>query len=146
MRIKPIPLLLIIVVASFTITGVFRYFIIPGVIRHMDNDNNWPTPEEQLINWYTSMVDYINERYEDDTFEFIRRDTWSSHRIFVSSEKFPDERIMVSHVTGDGADYFNDDYLYYKFREQATAKIEEILADSLEHEFKLFYDNLSLGS
>jgi hypothetical protein len=112
----------------------------------MDNDNNWPTPEEQLINWYTPMVEYINERYEDDTFEFIRRDTWSNDSIFVSSEKFPDEQIMVSHVTADGRDYFNDDYLYYKFREQATDKIEEILKDALDHEFKLFYSRLSPGN
>jgi hypothetical protein len=133
MRIKPIASLLIILALSFIITGVIRY---------MDNinDDKWPTPEEQLINWYTPMVDYINERYEDDTFEFIRRDTWSNDSIFVSSEKFPDEQIRIAHVTSDGRNYFNDNYLSFKYRERTTATIAEILDEVIEHDFKLFYE------
>jgi hypothetical protein len=87
------------------------------------------------------MVEYINERYEDDTFTFYQRYNWDNHSILVTSEKFPNEYIRIAHITSDGRDYFNDNYLYFKFREQATVAITEMLEEVLGHEFKLFYDN-----
>jgi hypothetical protein len=91
------------------------------------------------------MMEYINGRY-DDTFTFIERknftnSTATSRQILVRSERFPDEYITVRIGTRDGVEFLSDDYLYFVYREQTTAFLEELLADVFEHDFKLFYED-----
>jgi hypothetical protein len=57
----------------------------------------------------------------------------------VRSERFPDEYITVRIVLRDEDDFFDDDYLYFVYREQTTAFLEELLAEVFEHDFIFFY-------
>jgi hypothetical protein len=46
---------------------------------------------------------------------------------------------LVGYSRENGKEVFADNYLFFKFREQTRTLINEILADVLGHDFKLFY-------
>lgn len=76
------------------------------------------------------MINYINEKYQDDTFEFVSMS--GGHigsnvtKILVSSEKFPESEIRVICTSVDGVDTFTDTYLNIKFEEETREYIEDI--------------------
>ena len=88
------------------------------------------------------MMEYINSRY-DESFEFYGRKSgiYSSvqFNILVTSAKYPGELINVLYAVEDGVEIFNDNYLYFVYREQTEALLGSILTDAFSHDFKLFY-------
>ena len=74
------------------------------------------------------IIDYMNNKYEDDKFHYAS--SAGSSSVLMSSDKFPDARILVLYSRDNGADSFADNYLYYKYEEQFTQLIEEILREA----------------
>ena len=90
------------------------------------------------------MIEYINGRYED-TFAYYQHANGnygnSQRAILVTSEKYPDAYVTVVYGTVNGVEFINDNYLYFKYREQATIALQEVLENAFDHDFKLFYGN-----
>jgi hypothetical protein len=90
------------------------------------------------------MMEYINGRYDDgftyDGPQPNTTNTATTRRILVVTERFPDEYITVFYnKSDDGEEVFNDNYLYFVYREQTIEFLKGLLGDILGHDFKLFY-------
>ena len=84
------------------------------------------------------MVDYLNDKYTDDHFEFIDYSggkPWSNESVTIlcSSEKFPDKTIKIRYVTKDNKYYDND--LGVKYAGQLDEYVDE-LAKELFPDYK----------
>jgi hypothetical protein len=119
--------------------------VLMGVASCMGNmiSNNSEASRRVKMPLKDRMMEYINGRGYDDTFYFREDNIYGSmdREIFVKSDKFPADYdyITVGYSREDGKEVFADDYLFFKFREQTRALLNEILADVLGHDFKLFY-------
>ena len=77
------------------------------------------------------MVSYINEKYSDDSFEFMQMS--GGHlgsnvaKIIVKSDKFPDKEIRVICSEVDGVEIFTDTYLNIKFEKETYNYIKNAL-------------------
>ena len=95
------------------------------------------------------MIQYINEKYTDDAFEFVSMS--GGHigsnvtKILVSSEQFPKAEIRVICTTVDGTDTFKDTYLNIKFEEQTRNYIANLFRNQFGENCHIKYipDDLS---
>ena len=103
----------------------------------ISNSSNYGSPT------LNRMMNYINDKYPEDNFTFNRSisgDLGSSDRnIYVKSEKFPNYNISLLLTKVDGVEVINDNYLYFKFKEQTQQLIKEILSEILGVDYKFFY-------
>lgn len=79
-----------------------------------------------------AMVSYINEKYTDDTFEYVSMSGGhlgsNTTKIIVKSEKYPDKEIRVICSEVDGNKCYSDTYLNVKFEEETRAYIEKAMS------------------
>ena len=95
------------------------------------------------------MLDYINNKYSDDTFEFVSM--YGGYlgsnvtQITVVSNKFPDTAIHVICSEVDGKEIFTDNYLNIKFEDQTLKYLEDLFTVEFGENFYLKYipNNLS---
>jgi len=89
------------------------------------------------------MMKYINERY-DDTFTFLQiyenHPSYRKREILVTTEKYPGEYIHVQYIEKEEGDFYNDNYLYFKYRDQAIEALHEVFDGVLDYDFKFFYE------
>jgi len=93
------------------------------------------------------MVAYMNERYDDTfTFEILLNIGRETRKISVLSKKFPEDKIRVLYWKTDEGEFFNDDYHHFLFKQQTITKLNEVLTEAFEHDFKMFYNsNIYVG-
>lgn len=107
-----------------------------GCMQHRTEDNT----KDNMIN---NMVQYMNEKYPDDTFNykgpFGGGAGSSTKTIVVSSKKYPDANIYVRHQFSEG-DIYTDNYLGIKYTEQTKSAIKEVFDSVLSYDYLLFYD------
>ncbi len=90
-----------------------------------------------------NMVQYMNDKYTDDSFTYDRpfgggagADTKT---IIVSSKNYPNTDIFVQH-SFDNGDIYTDNYLGVKYAEQTKLVIKGILDNVTLYEYLIFYD------
>ncbi len=80
------------------------------------------------------MVSYINEKYSDDTFEYVSMSGGhlgsNTTKIVVKSEKYPNKEIRVICSEVDGELVYSDTYLNIKFEEDTRSYIEQALSNA----------------
>lgn len=92
------------------------------------------------------MVDYMNEKYPDDHFEYKEPFGGGagaeSHQIIVRSENYPDKDIHVYYtVRDDNTEVYKDNYRGFVYEEQTKECIEKFMKDCLDGEdFVIDYD------
>jgi len=128
-----------------TIILCLSIFMMIGVVGCMKNDKS-----EMDNSLDERMVDYMNARY-DDTFYFKEPYIYNKmqREICVRSDKFSaaDDYIYVGYEKVGDSEIFCDNYLYFKYRKQTTAFLEEVLAEVFGYDFKLFYgDEPGIGT
>lgn len=92
------------------------------------------------------MVSYINNKYKDDTFEFVSMSGGdlgsNTKKITVSSKKYPDKNIRVICSETDGEDIIYDTYLNIKFEKETYEYIKNTLIEGYgENIYLKFYPN-----
>lgn len=89
------------------------------------------------------MVAYINNKYDDDTFEFASMSGGhlgsNTTKIIVESQKFPNKRIYVFCTDVDGTSNYSDTYLNVKFEEQTYTYIKTALQKEYGENIYLSY-------
>lgn len=92
------------------------------------------------------MVDYMNEKYPDDHFEYKEPFGGGagaeSHQIIVRSENYPDKDIYVYYtVRDDNTEIYEDNYRGFVYEEQTKECLAEFMKECLDGEdFIMFYD------
>ena len=112
-------------------------------IEWQEKAENETGREAEKMDLDSRMLAYINDRY-DDVFTIYERTAGNlkgtERRIAVKSEKYPKEYITVVYRNDDGDEFFNDDYLYYHYREQTIETLQKVLAEAIAYDFKVFFD------
>lgn len=93
------------------------------------------------------IVDYLNDKYTDDHFEFVRYSggkPWSYEALTIEckSEKYPEKAVMASYIPEDNKYY--DNYLGVKYSKQLDEYVENIGKELFpEHKTKhsIYSDN-----
>jgi len=88
------------------------------------------------------MMDYIKGRYNDNFICIAKKSKFydeTQQNIYVKSKKYPDEYINVGYTNMNGQEIFNDNYMYFVYREQTTNFLHELLRSALNVDFKLYY-------
>lgn len=97
-----------------------------------------------------AMVSYINEKYTDDTFEYVSMSGGhlgsNTTKIIVKSEKYPDKKIRVICSEVDGNKCYSDTYLNVKFEEETYKFIHDALATEYGDNIYLKYIPDDTGS
>ena len=96
------------------------------------------------------MMDYISEKYPDDSFEFMNltgghlgsEDT----KIYVRSRKYPDKEIKVICWHSGEKEIFTDTYLNIKFEQQTRDYIKNALVGQFGDDVYAHYKPPSLGN
>lgn len=92
---------------------------------------------EQQVDYKGILLDYLNNRYPDDTFTLspnqltTERNTKDSYFFFFRSEKFPGKSIVACRDKVDGQYRFDDNYLKYYLQDD----IENYMHDIAEKSF-----------
>lgn len=89
------------------------------------------------------MVSYINNKYPDDTFEFVSLSGGHigspTKTILVRSGKYPNSLVRVICDQVDGEAVFTDTYLNVKFEKQTRNYIENALVDAFDTRVAVHY-------
>lgn len=113
-------------------------FMMTGVCGCMNN---------KLSTGHQKMMDYINQKY-DDTFTFVSVYGGSPgseiHKIWVSSEAYPDRLISVMGYEENGSLLFCDNYLSVKYETQTIELLHSIF-DRYGKEVKILYQASNLA-
>lgn len=96
------------------------------------------------------MVSYINDKYTDDTFEFVSMSGGhlgsNTTKIVVKSEKYPDKEIRVICSVVDGKDIYSDTYLNVKYEAETYSYIRDALVEEYGESVYLKYIPDDIGS
>lgn len=89
------------------------------------------------------MVSYINDKYSDDTFEYVSMSGGhlgsNTTKIIVKSEKYPDKEIRVICSEVNGKNVYSDTYLNVKFEDETYAFIRDALVGEFGENVYLKY-------
>lgn len=89
------------------------------------------------------MVSYINNKYSDDTFEYVSMSGGhlgsNTTKIIVKSAKYPDKEIRVICSEVDGKNIYSDTYLNIKFEDETYAFIRDALVGEYGENIYLKY-------
>lgn len=89
------------------------------------------------------MVSYINDKYSDDTFEFVSMSGGhlgsNTTKIIVKSEKYPNKEIRVICSEVDGKEIYSDTYLNVKFENETYEFIKDALVSEYGENVYLKY-------
>ncbi len=103
------------------------------------NDNNTEIKPNKMAE---RMVSYINDKY-DDNFTYIGPCGGylgsSIHKIFVSSEKFPNRDVTVICNLIDGKELYSDNYIGVKFENKTKELIRKTLVSCFGNSVFLCY-------
>ena len=96
-------------------------------------------------NYIDRMVNYLNEKYDDDEFEYsspFGGGAGASYKkILCSSKNYPDEDVCVFlEIDENGNEIIEDNYLSVKYKEQVVELIDQILTESFSTDYLLFYN------
>lgn len=89
------------------------------------------------------MVSYINDKYSDDTFEYVSMSGGhlgsGTTKIIVKSEQYPGKeiRVICSEINGDAV--YSDTYLNVKFEKQTQEYIENALTNAFDTKVAVKY-------
>ena len=97
-----------------------------------------------------AMVSYINDKYTDDSFEFVKISGGhigsNTTKIIVSSQKYPNKEIRVICSEVNGEKFYSDTYLNYKFEDQTYNFIKNTLVKEYGENVYLKYIPDDIGS
>jgi hypothetical protein len=136
---------------SLVMAAIIILIIMIGVCGCMKNNTNQGGGAKvSELSVREQVMEYINSRY-DDHFTFYGREPgmyrMNDIKILGESEKYPGEYITVlySKSSEDGTVFLNDNYLYFKYREQTIEFLEGVLREFFNYDLKFFYDMVSAG-
>ena len=78
------------------------------------------------------LLQYMENKYSEDNFAWVQNELNNNREkygIIVSSENFPDARILVREYDNESNDYILDNYMAYYFANPAAEYIRMIAAD-----------------
>lgn len=91
----------------------------------------------------SDMIGYINEKYPEDTFEFVSLSGGhlgsSTKSILAKSAKYPGSLVRITCDWVDGEPSYSDTYLDVKFEEQTRNYIESALTSAFETDLAVHY-------
>ena len=85
------------------------------------------------------VIGHMESKYPDDSFYYEPADPGGSGSVTVRSGKYPDARIVVLYSNENGAYSFSDNYAYFRYEDEASQLIGQVLADTLRHDFRYYF-------
>ena len=103
------------------------------------------------------LLQYMENKYSEDNFAWVQNELNNNREkygIIVSSENFPDARILVREYDNESNDYILDNYMAYYYKTEAETYVSELISEiypenyvylQFEH-YQLLSSDLALSS